>query len=896
MIFVAVLLLAVSSAVAQQPPAAGLSGADKRMFDSVFNNKLAGVKTSIGAGANVDVRNEWEMTAIDLAVDKGYFDIAHYLLSVRNRKREEAAAQSQAPQPPPPPAGVPLPAPIEPVVTVESPLEAEVVVFEAVPPAESPSGQPSPFDPDAVSPSEQLPIIGEVREPDSGVEQPETAAITEQTRPPETAPPAPEAAETAALTGAPPPPPEPPRPAVTPAEPAVPEVPGEKEEPSAVDRLFNKLGEFLGPDGETPDQAGAPPPPPRMGKPGDSGGRAPDAAEAVDGAAGDSGEESGAAEQFLNRLGNLFGTDSPESPPEPSVESPVETPMPPADPPAPEVAREATPEVTPEVVAPEVTPEVVAPEVTPEVTPEVAQEVAPEAPEEPGAAARLLDRLSNLFGNEEPEPPTPESRVEAAPEPPETPETPPKAAGELTDETTPEALASVAGEATEPEATGETAPATETAEPETAETTPATETVEPETAETTPATETVEPETAETAEPAVAEAVSGEPAEPGAEEAFTYEAVEAEPAEIMIESGIGTEVAEIPPEPAAEAETPPDPFATPPEEAAAPDPYANIPTDTEAPDPFASIDAEPEQPLSEETPPGEATESMEPEITGETASEEPTELEELTPSEAEEPSELSELDSLAETVDDPADGESGESGGLSELDALSEDVGEGEANQGENSDWTVKDLQTAQVPRPVPAKPAITKPSGVPLQGHHLTLGKRMQLGHDLRPEKLEAGSGTPCVQKKKGTIVFCVEEVRWPEEMAVHFLVNSIMYQGAKAIVRYDEGHATYYHALFVTDSFNAILNYYVNRYGQPTETWIRRIAPLAAPRQPNPTVVWRSVEPVTKLTTHLEIRKFDDTRGGFPDTRRGAILLYHTWSTPIFPQLSNLELMLAK
>jgi len=44
------------------------------------------------------------------------------------------------------------------------------------------------------------------------------------------------------------------------------------------------------------------------------------------------------------------------------------------------------------------------------------------------------------------------------------------------------------------------------------------------------------------------------------------------------------------------------------------------------------------------------------------------------------------------------------------------------------------------------------------------------------------------------------------------------------------------------------------------------------------------------------LEIRKFDDARGGFPDTNRGAILLYRSHAKAIFPQLSQLELMVLK
>jgi hypothetical protein len=45
--------------------------------------------------------------------------------------------------------------------------------------------------------------------------------------------------------------------------------------------------------------------------------------------------------------------------------------------------------------------------------------------------------------------------------------------------------------------------------------------------------------------------------------------------------------------------------------------------------------------------------------------------------------------------------------------------------------------------------------------------------------------------------------------------------------------------------------------------------------------------------VITILEIRKFDDSRGGFPDTNRGAVMLYLANSPPIFPQVSAHELM---
>ena len=121
-------------------------------------------------------------------------------------------------------------------------------------------------------------------------------------------------------------------------------------------------------------------------------------------------------------------------------------------------------------------------------------------------------------------------------------------------------------------------------------------------------------------------------------------------------------------------------------------------------------------------------------------------------------------------------------------------------------------------------------------------------------------------------------------------------MYQGTRAITRYDAGRASYYHALFQTKAFSKVVNYYIARFGQPSEVVQRAIAPLAQPRRDNPTYIWRSREPGTDTTATLEIRQFDDARGSFPDTARGVVLLYRDHAAGIFPQLSQLELMVLK
>lgn len=68
--------------------------ATERLFNAVYANDYSAVQASVGAGADVEATNSWGITAADLAVDKGYFRIAHYLVSVRNfqRKPDQAAA------------------------------------------------------------------------------------------------------------------------------------------------------------------------------------------------------------------------------------------------------------------------------------------------------------------------------------------------------------------------------------------------------------------------------------------------------------------------------------------------------------------------------------------------------------------------------------------------------------------------------------------------------------------------------------------------------------------------------------------------------------------------------------------------------------------------------------
>lgn len=210
--------------------------------------------------------------------------------------------------------------------------------------------------------------------------------------------------------------------------------------------------------------------------------------------------------------------------------------------------------------------------------------------------------------------------------------------------------------------------------------------------------------------------------------------------------------------------------------------------------------------------------------------------------------------------------------------------------------WSVKEVQQAKVVPKAPAKNAVRKVPEKNLRGTILSIGGQTTLGRKAPEKSSSPWYYSSCIDKRSGSILFCIEDLEWPQEIESHFLSDSIMYEGTRTIVRYDEGASSYYHTVFPSKSFTTIVNYFSQRYGEPTKKLNRSMAPLAQPRKPNPTVVWQSIAPVTNLVTTLEVRMYDDNRGGFPDTKRGAVYLYHEWSQSVFPQVSAVELMLLR
>ncbi|NQU60489.1 MAG: ankyrin repeat domain-containing protein [Rhodospirillales bacterium] len=207
--------------------------------------------------------------------------------------------------------------------------------------------------------------------------------------------------------------------------------------------------------------------------------------------------------------------------------------------------------------------------------------------------------------------------------------------------------------------------------------------------------------------------------------------------------------------------------------------------------------------------------------------------------------------------------------------------------------WPVTEVETAETKPLVVKRPRMEALPAKTLKGVTLALGESVSLENSFPPLGDGVDPHNRCVKKNRGTTLFCLETVDWPEKMKADFLVPTILYTGQKAIARYDQGIASRFHALFPSDSFKRVAEYFYKRFGDPTDVWNRSIAPFAQPRQDNPTLAWRSIDLKTQVVTILEIRQFDDSRGGFPDTSRGAVMLYLANSPSIFPQVSSHELM---
>jgi hypothetical protein len=105
-------------------------------------------------------------------------------------------------------------------------------------------------------------------------------------------------------------------------------------------------------------------------------------------------------------------------------------------------------------------------------------------------------------------------------------------------------------------------------------------------------------------------------------------------------------------------------------------------------------------------------------------------------------------------------------------------------------------------------------PSGV-----SLSLGDSVALGRS-RPDAAAARA----VRKKGGRVVFALEAVDWPEDLAGAFAAGTAAIPDGTAVVRYDEGAVTNVRANFDWGAFDVVALHFERKFGPPIELRERR------------------------------------------------------------------------
>ena len=158
--------------------------ATQKLFEAVRANDYEAAQASVAAGADVDAPDRWGMTPAELAIDKGYYQIAHYLVAVRKFKRDkdqakkerQAISRSVMDRMPgsgnPDNVGAPRSAEGKPTRNPQEPLVAspsiggDVTGLSTSSGADDqpawPSGKPNPFDPNVPAPGSGRFAVGEV--------------------------------------------------------------------------------------------------------------------------------------------------------------------------------------------------------------------------------------------------------------------------------------------------------------------------------------------------------------------------------------------------------------------------------------------------------------------------------------------------------------------------------------------------------------------------------------------------------------------------------------------------------------------------------------------------------------------------------------------------------------
>jgi hypothetical protein len=171
-----------------------------------------------------------------------------------------------------------------------------------------------------------------------------------------------------------------------------------------------------------------------------------------------------------------------------------------------------------------------------------------------------------------------------------------------------------------------------------------------------------------------------------------------------------------------------------------------------------------------------------------------------------------------------------------------------------------------------------------------LTVGETLTLGRTLSDATSRAAN---CFQKGKNAGWYCLETADWPGEIRERLRVSTWIYRNAMTIVHYRSGRAQRIFSVFPAKNFNKVVRFLEAKFGPPAEETEQFIALVGAPPKLNLRVKWKRKNADGSISA-LEVRKFDNVRRMVPDTNIGFIRLYREGSRPIFRTINESDLML--
>jgi|GEM_PF-3474249 len=163
-------------------------------------------------------------------------------------------------------------------------------------------------------------------------------------------------------------------------------------------------------------------------------------------------------------------------------------------------------------------------------------------------------------------------------------------------------------------------------------------------------------------------------------------------------------------------------------------------------------------------------------------------------------------------------------------------------------------------------------------------------------PHQIEKNPAT-CMTKGQKTTT-CIEKTSWSEGLFNHFdELNSSIYKrfgrGGRAVVGYREGVSSFIKTIFAGADYDAVVEHFTHKFGDPDQREEHIIAPLGKPRKVNLVLSWYGHDDVQGRETVLQVFHYDVMKNRFPIMRQGAVIYKYFNEPSVFTYVNPIELI---